>query len=120
MSKIKREGECRLTFKCPGCMLWHTIQYNSPTGVNWEFNEDYDKPTISPSILVTGKELTDKGRSELASWQSAGYPKIDSDFETSPTVCHSYITDGQIQFLSDCTHSLAGYIVGLPELSYNV
>lgn len=116
MSTIKREGDYRLMFRCPGCMEWHTIQHNAPSKVNWDFNEDYDKPTISPSILVTGNELTDKGRSELALWQSAGYPKTDSSFETAPIVCHSYITDGKIQFLNDCTHELSGQTVDLPEI----
>jgi hypothetical protein len=27
--------------------------------------------------------------------------------------CHSFITDGKIEFLSDCTHSLAGQTVEL-------
>jgi len=33
-----------------------------------------------------------------------------------PSVCHSYVTDGRIQFLADCTHALAGLTVDLPEL----
>ena len=31
------------------------------------------------------------------------------------TVCHSFVTDGRIQFLADCTHALAGQTVDLPE-----
>jgi len=27
--------------------------------------------------------------------------------------CHSFITDGQIKFLGDCTHELAGQTVAL-------
>jgi hypothetical protein len=30
-------------------------------------------------------------------------------------VCHSFVTDGKIQFLSDCTHALAGQTVALPD-----
>jgi hypothetical protein len=30
-------------------------------------------------------------------------------------VCHSFVTDGKIQFLGDCTHALAGQTVELPE-----
>jgi hypothetical protein len=30
-------------------------------------------------------------------------------------VCHSFVTDGRIQFLSDCTHELAGQTVDLPD-----
>ncbi len=29
--------------------------------------------------------------------------------------CHSYITDGKIMFLGDCTHTLKGKTVPLPE-----
>jgi hypothetical protein len=32
-----------------------------------------------------------------------------------PVVCHSFVTDGRIQFLEDCTHELAGQTVDLPE-----
>lgn len=30
-------------------------------------------------------------------------------------VCHSFVTDGRIQFLADCTHDLAGLTVDLPD-----
>jgi hypothetical protein len=30
-------------------------------------------------------------------------------------VCHSFVTDGRIQFLNDCTHPLAGQTVDIPE-----
>jgi hypothetical protein len=29
--------------------------------------------------------------------------------------CHSFIRDGQIQFLSDCTHALAAQTVDIPD-----
>ncbi len=32
-----------------------------------------------------------------------------------PAICHSFVTDGRIQFLSDCTHPLAGQTVDIPE-----
>ena len=32
------------------------------------------------------------------------------------TICHSFVTDGKIQFLSDCTHGLAGQTVELSEI----
>lgn len=31
-------------------------------------------------------------------------------------VCHSFIRDGRIEFLSDCTHALAGQTVDLPDI----
>ena len=33
-------------------------------------------------------------------------------------VCHSFVTDGRIQFLGDCTHKLAGQTVNIPEWPY--
>ncbi|MHC8396108.1 hypothetical protein ACYZT8_21075 [Pseudomonas sp. LB3P93] len=32
-------------------------------------------------------------------------------------VCHSFVIDGCIQFLGDCTHELASQTVDLPEWS---
>jgi hypothetical protein len=29
--------------------------------------------------------------------------------------CHSFVTNGKIQFLADCTHKLAGQTVELPD-----
>jgi hypothetical protein len=52
----------------------------------WGFNGDCDKPTISPSLLCK-----------------------------SHITCHSFIVDGKIQFLSDCTHKLAGQTVDIPD-----
>lgn len=54
-----------------------------------KFNGNLHSPTFSPSCLQN--------------WDPA-------------SVCHSYITDGKIQFLSDCSHSLAGQTVELPEI----
>ena len=40
--------------------------------------------------------------------------RVQSWYKTAPDrVCHSFVTDGNIQFLSDCTHSLAGQTVPL-------
>ena len=59
---------------------------------NWTWNGDLEKPTIKPSVLTT-LELPNK--------------KI---------VCHSFINDGKIQFLSDCTHSFAGQTLDLLDI----
>jgi len=81
-----------ITFKCPGCKDWHTIPVTGPKA--WEFNSDLDRPTIKPSILVR--------------WDFAD--------RIPQKICHSLVTDGRIQFLPDCTHSLAGKTIDLPEV----
>ena len=35
--------------------------------------------------------------------------------EPVPFVCHSFVVNGQIQFLPDCTHALAGQTVPIPD-----
>jgi hypothetical protein len=55
----------------------------------WSWNKNEEAPTFSPSILV---------------WAS------------DPSIrCHSYVTDGKIQFLEDCGHALKGQTVPLEE-----
>lgn len=85
-----------LLFHCPGCESAHMVRVASP-GVpgGWTFNGDHDRPTFSPSVLVTYNG-SDAGQD--------GAP---------PAICHSFVTDGQIQFLGDCTHALAGQTVPL-------
>lgn len=99
--KIKRytsddEGyHGELGFICPGCGHRHFINDNltEQTGNPiWTFNGDFEKPTIRASVLT------------YCPTQEINYR------------CHSFITDGMIQFLSDCTHSLAGQTVELPEI----
>lgn len=71
----------RYGFFCPGCNCSHSFNDS------WQFNGDFNNPTISPSILVTGEKR-----------------------------CHSFVKDGKIKFLSDCDHELKGQTVDLPEL----
>lgn len=99
------ERQRRVEFKCPGCGKKHCIPVvgNDP----WEFNFDMAKPTLNPSILVTGTEdITDDEHKRIMAGEKV---------EPRPMVCHSYVTDGRIKFLNDCTHALAGQTVDLPE-----
>lgn len=67
------------------------------------WNGRLDLPTLTPSILARGTTpLTD---AEIAAKQWA----------KKPYVCHSFLTDGKLQFLSDCTHAFAGQTVELPD-----
>jgi hypothetical protein len=76
-------------FSCPGCKRLHMIPVTGPKA--WGFNGDLEKPTLTPSILATLEGPT---------WKA---------------ICHSFVTDGRIQFLGDCTHALSGQTVDLPE-----
>ncbi len=81
-------------FFCPGCECGHGFKtVGGPP--SWSFNYDMVKPTVSPSLLITGH----LGR-DLAGEDRYG-------------TCHSFIRDGMIQFLDDCTHALRGRTVPL-------
>lgn len=70
------------------------------------FNGDYERPTFWPSVLVTGVvPLTEQQWSDYQ--QGKGLPK------PVKSVCHSFVTDGRVQFLADCTHALRGTTVEL-------
>lgn len=113
MAKIKRYTALdggynnELGFFCPGCKCRHFINDNKTTIPNlpdshiWQFNGDYDHPTISTSILTRRYVWNPKTKKH--------------NLETGR--CHSYITDGQIRFLPDCMHDLAGQTVELPEIN---
>lgn len=81
----------RLMFWCPGCDAAHAVHIGSRPGPRWSYNGNPNKPTFTPSILVN------------PGGETPGIP-----------VCHSFVTDGRIQFLSDCTHHLAGQAVDIP------
>lgn len=102
MSKLHRSGD-RWLFECPGCGCCH---FANDT---WTFNGDQEKPTFRPSILVTGKrDITDDEHARIMAGEKV---------EISDKRCHSFVTDGRIEFLSDCTHELKGQTVDLPDWS---
>lgn len=108
----------KVLYHCPGCKGGHAIDVrNDGGGPSWEFNGDVESPTISPSVLVRSSKFTAKGEAEMEEWRAAGCPhRDDLQFDYVDTVCHSFINAGQIQFLSDSTHHLAGQTVELPEI----
>ena len=60
----------------------------------WAFNGDLrerSKPTFSPSMLVNGSDPEKR--------------------------CHSFVKDGNIQFLGDCYHELKNMTMPLPDVS---
>lgn len=91
-----------LMFWCPGCDGAHMVLVGEGPGQRWGYNGDPNKPTFTPSILVT------------YNGSDAGQDRGDGR-SAPPAICHSFVTDGMIQFLGDCTHTLAGLTVPLPD-----
>lgn len=112
MSKVKKESlpwwpgaPERWYFYCPGCIAhWNSqpnvsermVMLHALHVVNVQvhgFNRNAESPTFTPSILVTNC-----GR---------GY------------TCHSFVENGVIRYLGDCTHPLANQNVELPVIEYD-
>ena len=89
---LRQAQDNHLRFRCPGCDAIHQVRHGEGPRPRWAWNGDLVHPTLSPSILVR--------------WPYGDPPQ--------ERVCHSFVTDGRIQFLGDCTHALAGQTVDLP------
>jgi hypothetical protein len=102
------EGD-RFSFYCPGCKEYHTINNT------WQFNGDYDKPTFQPSVLVTSGHYSKHydGKHCWCTWNKE-HPDEPAPFKCS--ICHSFVTDGKIKYLSDCSHELVNQTVELPDI----
>ena len=121
MSKLKRidcyqpaDQLYGYEFRCPGCGNRHILPVGPGNGgvyARWQFNGDLDRPTFTPSVLASGSKITLDADGE---W--SGEWERDATGNTIPYVCHSFVTDGRIQFLGDCTHALAGQTVDMLEV----
>lgn len=100
----------RVHFWCPGCDEVHGIVHGA--GNAWTWNGDLELPTFTPSILIRGNQWP---RDEYPEYYKSRHPDVAPGGDT---VCHSFVNDGRIQFLGDCTHALAGQTVDLPEWPY--
>ena len=95
-----------LMFWCPGCDGAHRIQHGAGPGARWSWNGNVNKPTFTPSVLVNYDHWVPPA--------GPGLPKPESQTLVRE-ICHSFVTDGRIQFLGDCTHALAGQTVDIPD-----
>lgn len=110
-------GRRQLRFFCPGCHENHVVSVHGEGRPNCTFNGDLERPTLSPSILVRTGHYVPNQRAGAPCWCSTKDPDGEDwggGFRCG--ICHSFVRDGQIQFLGDCTHALAGQTVDLPSL----
>lgn len=84
MEAVQLRGDT-LWLWCPGCKDLHAVTVSGSGSVQWQWDGNLERPTISPSILVR------------------------YDFKDRPSViCHSFVRDGVWEFLPDSTHPMAG------------
>jgi hypothetical protein len=94
MAKFMKEKDNEAyLFYCPACECAHRIQSDKTKTPCWEFNNDLDNPTVSPSIRV--RHYSNKLKKKLN--------------------CHTFVKNGQIQYCSDCNHKFKNKTVEIPD-----
>lgn len=85
LMEVKHGDKTDLVFYCPGCRRYHWVQINPMSKPSWRFNNDFVKPTVSPSIIVKN--------------------------EAEETVCHLFIKAGNLEYMDDCAHDFKALVV---------
>ena len=113
MSLLKRfSGEDGVGFLlwCPGCKDPHAVRVNGKAPVwGWDGNEE--KPTFTPSILVTSGHYS--GQDRQTCWCAYNAEHLDDPPGFVCVRCHSFVRAGRIEFFADCSHELAGQTIDL-------
>lgn len=95
------------SIKCLGCGCTHEIPIVEGTHYSkakWGFNNNLEKPTFTPSLHIRTGKYADPNYIDPVDWPNAS------------KVCHSFITDGKIQYLGDCTHEYVNKTIELPDI----
>lgn len=95
----------RLAFYCLGCKSAHSITVGAPGA--WTWDGELVHPTINPSVKVIPHKT-------LINPDLEGEALTAPENITNTPLCHSFIRNGFIEYLGDCTHRLAGETIELP------
>lgn len=95
-------------FFCEGCDTHHSFRTKNARGEAgpiWSFNGDMKQPTFSPSLRV--RYVRDRD----------GKVNPDGSYPNPmDCVCHLFVRNGEIEYLSDCTHRFKNMTVPLGDL----
>lgn len=111
-AKLRRAEGGIVTFWCPGCEEAHAVPV-AGGGILWSWNGSMDRPTFGPSILCRSGHFAPGHSGSCWCTYNAEHPQTPAPFKCG--ICHSFVADGRIQFLTDSTHRLAGQTVDLPD-----
>jgi len=103
---IRRSGWCSvatISHWCPACEQVHDFAVEQPfgNGARWSWDGNAQHPTFSPSMNI-----------KIGPWPKG--TKREGEVE----ICHYFLYDGVLKYLTDCTHSMRGQNVVLPDLPY--
>lgn len=104
VSSTMRKVQGGFAHWCPGCEEMHILPDS------WNFNGNLESPSFTPSFKHEGIQRVFQGGNWTGEW------KRDANGNVIPVMCHYVLTNGRLEFQSDCTHSLANQTVPLPPL----
>ena len=113
MAKLTIEPEGRASFNCPGCGMTHTLRISGEGA--WQWNGSADTPTLQPSVLFQSGHYA-PGHQGDRCWCTYNAEHLEDKDPFICVRCHSFVTNGKIQFLGDCTHALVGQTVDLLDV----
>lgn len=87
--KLRISGNNVLTFYCNACKTTHGVRICRN---GWQWNENPESPTFTPSLLSVSGSLR----------------------------CHCFVSNGCIKYLNDSTHELKGKSVPMLDLPYEI
>ena len=105
---LRHSGE-GATFWCPGCKDMHHVTK--------QWGIDFASVTLEPSVLVTTGHYAPQYNQGDDCWCTYNAKHPDRPSHYACYRCHSFVRNGMIQFLGDCTHELANKTVKLQPFS---
>jgi len=86
---------------CPACESAHQFIVENEAAPKdvWMFDGNEEAPTFDPSYMSDGRWWVNEA------WE--------------PRICHSYLRAGVWEYLSDCTHDMAGQKVPMIDFPEN-
>lgn len=103
------EGD-HLVFYCPGCRGNHHVGVApNNEGKRWGWNGSLESPSLFPSVLnrsghFVPNQVQPPNCEYCKDAEKEGYASMCS-------ICHIFVKEGKIEFLTDCTHDHAGKTV---------
>ena len=88
LGRFLRKADNTLLAWCPGCEEVHPFDLS-----RWQFDGNSESPTFSPSLLCNATVNNGVRR------------------------CHSFVRDGQWEFLADCYHELKSQTVPMVPIN---
>lgn len=83
---------------------------------NWTWNGDTEKPTLRPSVLILSGHYDKNFKPGDSCWCTYYKENPDKEKVFHCFCCHTWINDGQAQFLPDCSHEFAGKTLDLMDV----